>query len=62
MKQTGGGVDIFYKGVLPKLNYWTDIPLSEYNILENIFENKYWSYQEEAIKTVTKIALPFTKF
>lgn len=42
--------DIFYNGVLPSIEYWSGIPVTEYNIIESSFENRLWSFQEESIK------------
>ena len=42
--------DIFYKGVLPKLSYWTGLSLDEYVAFASNFVGKVWNYQEEAIK------------
>lgn len=33
-------LDIFYNGVLPSLEYWTGIPLSDYQLLQRDFKNK----------------------
>ena len=42
--------DVFYTGVLPNLSYWGNIPMEEYESLENIFHNKMWKFKDEAIK------------
>lgn len=42
--------EIFYIGILPKLEYWTDIPLSEYNLLLEKFTGIEWNFKNEAIK------------
>ena len=42
--------DIFYFGVLPKINYWGNIPLSAYTQLINKFNRKLWSFKEESIR------------
>ena len=42
--------DIFYIGILPKINYWGNIPLSAYTQLINKFNRKVWSFKEESIK------------
>jgi hypothetical protein len=44
--------DVFYKGVLPALNYWNITP-SEYETLVNKYTgcfSKTWNFQDEAIK------------
>jgi hypothetical protein len=42
--------DIFYKGVLPLISYWSNITLEEYeNLLQKYTDNK-WDFKEEAIK------------
>jgi hypothetical protein len=42
--------NIFYIGVFPKFEYWTDISLSEYDILAGEFLKNKWSFKDEAIK------------
>ena len=42
--------DIFYSGLFPKFNFWSDITPQEYNNLKQQFKNKMWSFQLEAIK------------
>jgi hypothetical protein len=42
--------NIFYTGVLPKIEYWTGIPLTEYSLLKAEFKNTFWNFQDEAIK------------
>jgi len=42
--------NIFYKGILPKIEYWTDIPLTEYELLVKEYSNIEWNFKEEAIK------------
>ena len=45
--------DIFYKGILPAFEYWTDISLEEYLGLNKKFGtygDSTWSFKDEAIK------------
>src|SRR6267378_1647051 len=42
--------NIFYTGVLPKFEYWTDISLSEYKLLDKSFRGVEWNFKSEAIK------------
>jgi DNA polymerase type B, organellar and viral len=42
--------DIFYKGVLPKLEFWTGLSAGEHLSLSKLFLGKVWSFQDEAIK------------
>lgn len=42
--------DIFYKGILPKLEYWTGLSIKEYYLIQLKFNNKVWSFKDEAIK------------
>jgi len=42
--------DIFYKGILPKLEYWTGISISEYLSIKLVYSGKTWNFKEEAIK------------
>ena len=42
--------NIFYTGVLPKLEFWSDITPNIYNNLKSLFKNKMWNFQQEAIK------------
>jgi hypothetical protein len=42
--------NIFYKGILPKLEYWTGISLSEYEILFKEYIGYTWNFKDEAIK------------
>ena len=42
--------DIFYKGVLPKLSYWTGISVQEFESLSKEFLGVTWSFKDEAIK------------
>jgi hypothetical protein len=42
--------DIFYKGILPKLEYWTGITQNEYELLHREYSELTWSFKEEAIK------------
>jgi hypothetical protein len=42
---------IYYTGVLPKLEYWTGISIGEYKSLVSEYKGKkMWSFQQEAIK------------
>jgi hypothetical protein len=43
-------VDIIYKGVFPKFEYFSGISLNDYNKMLNEFTGKYWSFRDEAIK------------
>jgi hypothetical protein len=42
--------NIYYTGVFPKFEHWTDISLSEYTELSKTNKGKFWSFQQEAIK------------
>jgi len=42
--------NIFYSGVLPRFDNWTDITLSEYGLIKDNYKGKLWSFQSEAIK------------
>lgn len=42
--------NIWYKNILPEIEYWIDIPTEEYKFLENKFLNKEWSFKDESIK------------
>lgn len=42
--------NIFYKGVLPKLELWKSIPNNEYTKLIAEFTSKIWDFQAESIK------------
>lgn len=42
--------DIFYNGVIPSIEQWTGIPVSEFEIIKKGFENKIWSFKDESIK------------
>jgi len=42
--------NIFYTGVFPKFEYWTNISLTEYELLKHPFKNTFWSFKKEAIK------------
>jgi DNA polymerase type B, organellar and viral len=42
--------NVLYKGVFPKLEYWTGITLSEYESLVKEYTGKVWNFQDEAIK------------
>jgi len=42
--------DIFYKGILLKLEYWTGLSAGEHLSLSKQFLGLTWSFQEEAIK------------
>jgi len=42
--------DIFYKGVLPKLEYWTGITLKEYELFLKEYANITWNFRDESIK------------
>ena len=45
-----GLTNIFYTGVFPKFEYWSDISQNIYNNLKSLFKNKMWNFQLEAIK------------
>ena len=42
--------NIFYSGVIPKFEFWTDISISDFENLVSKFKGKMWSFQLEAIK------------
>jgi hypothetical protein len=42
--------NIFYKGILPKIEFWTEISLSEYEKLLEVYTGITWSFKDEAIK------------
>jgi hypothetical protein len=42
--------NIFYTGVFPKFEYWTDITPTLFENLKTQFKNKMWSFQLESIK------------
>jgi len=42
--------NIFYKGVLPKLELWKNIPSNEYTSLIAEFAAKVWDFKQESIK------------
>ena len=42
--------NVLYKGVLPKLEFWTGITANEYESLINQYLGTTWSFKEEAIK------------
>jgi hypothetical protein len=42
--------DIFYKGILPKLELWTGISLTEYENLLEKYTGITWNFKDEAIK------------
>jgi len=42
--------EVFYTGVLPKFEYWTDISQATYDSIKLGFKNKFWSFKDEAIK------------
>lgn len=42
--------DINYNGQFPDYSLFTDITLTEYNLVKNQFENKLWNFKKEAIK------------
>jgi len=42
--------NIYYSGVLPKLEYWTNISKEQYESLQVEYKNKMWNFQLEAIK------------
>ena len=41
---------IFYKGILPKRDHWTDISVSDYIKLQFKYKGIIWNYRDEAIK------------
>ena len=45
-----GLTNIFYKGILPKLELWKNIPSNEYASLIAEFASKIWDFQTESIK------------
>ena len=42
--------NIFYKGLLPELELWNNIPANDYTKLIAEFMGKVWSFKDEAIK------------
>jgi hypothetical protein len=42
--------DIFYTGVLPKIESWVGISLSEYELIRGEYKSRMWSFKQEAIK------------
>ena len=42
--------NILYKGVFPKLEYWTGITVNEYELLHKQYSGLNWSFKEEALK------------
>ena len=42
--------NIFYKGILPKLENWSGIPLNEYEKLLKEYTGVEWNFKQEAIK------------
>ena len=42
--------NVFYTGVIPKLEYWIGIDNTIYDTLKLEHKNKMWSFQDEAIK------------
>lgn len=42
--------NIFYRGIIPSLEYWTGIPLNEYESLLKEFTGKTWDFKEESTK------------
>jgi hypothetical protein len=42
--------NIYYSGVLPNLEYWTGISLSEYELFKSEYKNKMWNFELEATK------------
>ena len=42
--------NIFYKGLLPEIELWENIPNSEYTNIIAEFTGKVWDFKEEAIK------------
>lgn len=42
--------NIFYTGVLPKIELWTGIPLGVYNSFAAEYKNTFWSFKDESIK------------
>jgi hypothetical protein len=38
--------DIFYSGVFPRFEYFTDINISEYLNMSNSFNNKIWNFKD----------------
>lgn len=42
--------NIFYTGVFPKFEYWTGIPLTQWNIIKTEYGKRLWNFKDEAIK------------
>lgn len=42
--------DIFYNGILPKIEFWSGISLADYQEITNKFLNRNWNFKLEAIK------------
>jgi len=42
--------DINYSGAFPRLEYFTNISISEYLILSQTFKNQIWNFKDQAIK------------
>jgi hypothetical protein len=42
--------NIFYSGLVPRIEYWSNIPLSEYGKIIIEFNRKEWNFKNEAIK------------
>jgi len=42
--------DIFYKGLLPRFEFWTDISVNDYVVFAENYIGKVWSFKDESIK------------